>query len=227
MVELFFISNCPSVKNNMEKIEITIIEDEKSIQQQIKDYCEQISQSVAIDYRPSIFESIRNFNEKVRSGYIPDLMIVDLNLGGGSFDRTGWNAIKKIIKKRITPVIVYSAFSSEMPANIFRNIFVARVEKGDATFHPILEKFLKMTADLKKLKVRLLEEFDMNSLETTGKLFGIKDIKKPTEIPGDLILQLAMTRLSSFLLHYPLNEERKFPPESIFICPPKIGRAHV
>ena len=46
---------------------------------------------------------------------------------------------------------------------------------------------------MKNLRNKLLEEFDKTSLDTAGKLFGIKDINKTSEIPDNLITQLTIS----------------------------------
>ncbi|CAG0967532.1 hypothetical protein METP3_01236 [Methanosarcinales archaeon] len=201
----------------MDPLKIWIIDDEESPRELVKSHCNAICTDLSIAYEVKEFGNLGNFQEKIASGNTPDIIIQDLKLGGSGDDRSGWEIVRGVLENKIIPVVVYSAFSGEDPAEIFKNLLIYRVKKGDETLHPVLEKFLKMTSDFKKANSNIKKEFEKLSLETIGKLFGVTngDLEK---IPDNLIVQLAITRLVSYLMNSPINSE-KFLSESIFIYP--------
>jgi len=208
----------------MDPLKIWIIDDEKSPRELVKSHCNAICKDLSIACEVKEFENLGTFHEKIASGNTPDIIIQDLKLGGSGDDRSGWEIVRGVLENKIIPVVVYSAFSGEDPDEIFKNLLIYRVKKGDETLHPVLQKFLKMTSDFKNTYSNIKKEFEKLSLETIGKLFGVTngDLEK---IPDDLIVQLAITRLASYLMNYPLDG-KKFLPESIFVYP-NFERKHL
>lgn len=203
----------------MENINIWIIEDEESALTQNKSHCEELCKELELNPNICFLETVKKFKEEIKKKDTPDLMIVDLKLGESGDDRSGWETIREIIAGRIIPVIVYSAFSEEPPEDTFKNALIRRVTKGDESFIRVLKKFLKMTSEFKKVRREVTGQFEKLSLETVGKLLEVSGTEHIEELSEGLMVQLAITRLTSYLLNSPTNSEQ-FCPESIFIYPP-------
>lgn len=203
----------------MEDIKIWIIEDDMMAIEQNKSHCETLCEELKLNPNICFLETVEKFKEEIKKKDTPDLMIVDLKLGESNDDRSGWETIREIIKGRIIPVIVYSAFSEETPEDTFENALIWRVTKGDESFIRVMKKFLKMTSEFKKVRREVTGQFEKLSLETVGKLLKVSGTEHIEELSEGLMVQLAITRLTSYLLNSPTNSEQSCP-ESIFIYPP-------
>jgi len=201
----------------MEKITVAIIEDDKSDLDQIEDYCREIGKEERITAEIKSFNSIDDFKRHQEEAK-PDLMIVDLRLGESTDDRSGWKIVSKILNYEIIPVIIYSAFSEEEPEEIFKNLLIARIKKGDekiGKFKQTLKIFIRLKLRFNQEKERIIKEFGKLSLETVRKILEEGEVE---ELDHGMLAMMAVGRLTSYLLNVP-PEGEKFLPESIFIYP--------
>lgn len=201
----------------MKKISIYIIEDDEEDLEQIKDQCSEIEKGLGIKIETKSFISIKDFMKKINDRE-PDLMIVDLRLEESMEDRSGWETVIKVLQREITPVIIYSAFSSEEPEEKFKNLIIRRVLKGEGEqFKNSLEKFIRLKIRYNDEKERIQNEFRALTLQTLGKILEESDVEKLDE---EILANLAVGRLASYLMNTPPREEKQFPPETIYIFPP-------
>lgn len=202
----------------MEKMTVAIIEDDESNRDQIKDYCFEIGKEERITVETKSFNSTNDFKSYLEESK-PDLMIVDLRLGESTDDRSGWETVKEIFHYEIIPVIVYSAYSGEESEEIFKNILIARVTKGEEEvekFKKTLTNFVRLKLRFNQEKERITREFGKLSLETVREILGEGEVEGLDE---RTLAMMAVGRLVSYLLNVP-PEGDNFLPESVFICPP-------
>ena len=186
----------------MEKITVAIIEDDKSDLDQIEDYCREIGKEEGITAEIKSFNSIDDFKRHQEEAK-PDLMIVDLRLGESTDDRSGWKIVSEILNYEIIPVIIYSAFSEEEPREIFKNLLIARIKKGDekvGKFKQTLTNFIRLKLRFNLEKERIIKEFRKLSLETVREILGEGEVE---ELDERTLAMMAVSRLASYLLNVP------------------------
>lgn len=174
--------------------------------------------SVAIKYNN--IRSFEEFQRKIKELEI-DVLVIDLKLGPELKNLDGLKSLYLIKDREIIPVIIFSAFTAEIPEDkdLEKLLFIT-VTKG-IDDPELLIKTLKHVFGLKyyyKLqKNRIMGEFEKITLETFSELMKKDEF---LNVDTNLFAILATSRLTSLLLNSPPNDQKTFPPESIFIFPP-------
>lgn len=203
----------------MGKMTVAIIEDNTSDLEQIDDYCKEVGKELGITIETKTFNSVEDFKSDLEKAK-PDLMVVDLRLGASRDDRSGWKTVKEVLTHEIIPVIVYSAYSGQEPEEIFKNLLIVRIIKGDEEverFKQILTNFMRLKLKFNQEKERITMQFGKLSLETVREILGEGETG---ELDESTLAMMAVGRLASYLLNVPSEGKEQFPPESIFIYPP-------
>lgn len=201
----------------MKRIFICIIEDNESDLEQIKDQCSETEKELGIKMEIISYSSIKEFMKNINKKE-PDLLIIDLRLGESTEDRSGWDSVNEVLSREIIPVIVYSAFAGEEPDKKFKNLIIKRVIKGEGEqFINVLKKFIQLKLRFNEEKERISDGFKGLTLQTLGKILEENNIE---ELEEDILVNIAVLRLASYLMNVPPRDEKKFLPQSIFIYPP-------
>lgn len=150
-----------------------------------------------------------------------DILVIDLKLGPELKNLNGLKCLYLIKDREIIPVVIFSAYTNEIPEDKeLEKLIFTTVPKGVQDTE-LLIKTLKHVFGLKyyyKLqKNRILGEFEKITLETFSELMKEDEFLK---VDTNLFAILATSRLTSLLLNSPPNDQKTFPPESIFIFPP-------
>lgn len=174
----------------------------------------------SVDIKYENIQDFQEFRTKIESLKI-DILIVDLKLGPDIKNESGFDALYLIKGREIIPVIIFSAFTGEIPEDKeLEKLLFTNVPKGDPDTD-LLVRTLKHAFGLKYYyllqKNRIREEFEKITLETISELMKEDDF---LNVNSNLFAIFAASRLTSLLLNSPPNDQKTFPPESIFIFPP-------
>jgi CheY-like chemotaxis protein len=201
----------------MQKLAFTIIEDNKAHREQIKEHCNALKDKLGLQVTLRLCKSLEEFRRQKSK---PDVLIVDLRLGHAGGDRSGWEAVRAALGRKVVPVIVYSAFAGEGVPDELENLLVVPVKKGAGNFQNVLEKASLLKARLNQEWDRVQTQMESLTLETVGHILGKGTEVSIEAIDENTLACLALARLASYLMNTPSGKENKFPPESIFIVPP-------
>ena len=209
-------------------LNICHIEDDDDAISIVSDLCSLINSQFIKDYGTDNLVSVgyknvknfKDFESQIDSLEI-DILVVDLKLGPDIKNRSGYDSLYLIKDREIIPVIIFSAFSGDIPEdkNLEKLLFTS-VSKGDPD-PDLLMKTLKHVFGLKYYyliqKNRIIGEFEKITLETISELMKEDEF---INVDSNLFAIFATSRLTSLLLNSPPNDQKTFPPESIFIFPP-------
>jgi hypothetical protein len=174
----------------------------------------------AVTIKYNHIRSFEEFQAKIDKLQI-DILVIDLKLGPDLTNLSGLNSLYLIKNKEIIPVIIFSAFTAEIPEDKdLEKLLFTKVPKGGPD-PDLLIKTLKHVFGLKYYykiqKNRIIDEFEKITLETISELMKNDEFLK---VDSNLFAIFAASRLTSLLLNSPPNDQKTFPPESIFIFPP-------
>lgn len=202
----------------MTQFSICYVDDQEDQVDTVRDNCNEVCRGLGLQMDFNHLKSIKVLQAHLSVPRRVDLLIVDLKLGSGIQDRSGWEAVRAILGYEIVPVLVYSAFAAEEgPDPDVSNAFIVSVVRGVGELGATLKKLVALKSSLNRERERIVLEFGRVTLASVGKIMG----DSPVAVLDDSVLvSLARSRLISLLMNSPPDGSRLFPPESIFVFPP-------
>ncbi|MGP6240076.1 hypothetical protein ACNF40_06660 [Cuniculiplasma sp. SKW4] len=203
---------------------VLVIEDDELAYNLIKQAVEEAAGkneiSVESEFHANL-EAIKKIDEKSWEEYL--LVILDLKLGSEVAESSSetLDFLKEFSKQHFIPVVIYSAFLSDIDQNLLEEWkfikVVTKASSGQRQLADEIERMIRYKIKLTELAKSLNDQFQNLSIETMDSIFADKD-----EISPEVVQAMMISRLTSFLTNRmnAITGNNAIPAEARIIYPP-------